>query len=168
MFLGGPECYKPITKARPKSERGPSTMLEDLRILVVDDDATIRRLVEHILRGVGVTALQSAGSADLALAVVAKWRPDVLLVDYVMEGIDGITFTRLVRKTVDTAGRRLPIVIMTGYAELWRLDQAKKAGADEFLVKPFTAKALLSRIRRAVDASRRLAQGNHTTADSPA
>ncbi len=130
--------------------------LEDLRILVVDDDANIRRLVELILGGVGVTQLRSVASADEALTMLGAWRPDLLLVDYVMEGTDGIAFTRRIRETVDTPARRLPIVIMTGYGELWRLDQAKRAGANEFLVKPFTAKALLMRIRRAASRAQTL------------
>lgn len=123
--------------------------LEDLRILVVDDDANMRRLVELILKSVGVGDLRAASSGMDALALLKDWLPDVMLVDYVMEGIDGIAFTRMVREWIDRPGcRSLPIIIMTGYSELWRLDEARKAGANEFLVKPFTAGALLGRIQR--------------------
>jgi two-component system, chemotaxis family, chemotaxis protein CheY len=123
--------------------------LDNLRILVVDDDPKMRYLVDLILRGFGVTDLRAVGNGFEAFRLLQEWPADLLLVDYVMDGLDGISFTRLVREKF-TGKRKPAIVIMTGFAELWRLDEAKKAGADDFLVKPFNAQALIARIRRAV------------------
>jgi len=121
---------------------------EDLRILVVDDNANMRRLINTILRSVGVLDVVDIDNGADALAMIQEWKPDLLLVDYVMDGLDGVEFTRRVRSDIDTPDNRLPIIIVTGYSELWRLNEAKKAGANDFIVKPFTTKALVNRIQR--------------------
>lgn len=125
----------------------------DLKILVVDDNANMRRLIGTILLGVGVAEVREAAGAKEALDALRHedgWRPDLMLVDYVMDGLDGVQLTRRVRQDIDEAGRRLPIIVITGYSELWRLNEAKAAGADEFIVKPFTTSTLLDRISRAL------------------
>jgi CheY-like chemotaxis protein len=125
----------------------------DLKILVVDDNANMRRLIGTILIGVGVSEVRESASAKEALDALRHedgWRPDLMLVDYVMDGLDGVQLTRRVRQDIDEAGRRLPIIVITGYSELWRLNEAKAAGADEFIVKPFTTSTLLDRISRAL------------------
>lgn len=127
--------------------------LEELRVLVVDDNANMRRLIGTILLGVGVAEVREVGNAADALAMLRDqngWQPDLLLVDYVMEALDGVQFTRRVRAEIDTPTRRLPIIIITGYSELWRLTEAKAAGANDFIVKPFTTQALLGRIQRTI------------------
>lgn len=139
--------------------------LINLRILVVDDDPHMRRLVDLILRGVGFTELRAAANGYEALDLMRAWKPDLLLVDYVMGGLDGIAFTRLVREQTDQGGKRPAIIIMTGYSELWRLDEAKKAGANDFLVKPFNAKALLGRIGRVTSQDVTLAEAERQHAE---
>ena len=131
--------------------------MKDLRVLIVDDNANMRRVVATILRSVGTAELREAENGAAALELLARWTPDVALVDYVMDGIDGVSFTRAVRQHIDQVGRRLPIVIMTAHSELWRLGEATRAGADDFIVKPFTARTLLQRVAQVADIDLRTA-----------
>ncbi|MBF0372914.1 MAG: response regulator [Alphaproteobacteria bacterium] len=122
--------------------------LEDLRVLIVDDNGNMRRLINTILRSVNVSQTMEASSGVEALQMLQEWPADIALVDYVMDGLDGVEFTRIVRRDIDKDGRRLPIIMITGYSELWRLKEAKNAGANDFIVKPFTTKTLIQRIAR--------------------
>lgn len=125
--------------------------IEDLKILIVDDNANMRRLINTILRSLNIRNTMEAASGAEALTILKSWSPDLALVDYVMDGIDGVQFTRMVRSDVDKPGRkRLPIILVTGYAELWRLQEAKEAGANDFVAKPFTTKTLMQKILRVV------------------
>ncbi len=124
--------------------------IEELKVLVVDDNGNMRRLINTILRSVGIRNLMEAGSGPEALTILSTWVPDLVLVDYVMDGMTGVDFTKSVRTNFDKNGKRLPIIVITGYSELWRLNEAKKAGANDFIVKPFTTKALIQRITRTI------------------
>lgn len=115
-----------------------------LRVLVVDDNANMRRLVVSILQSVQAGEVRQADSAAAGLALLEEWQPDLLLVDFVMDGENGAAFTRRVREIHG----RLPVVIMTGYADVARFEEAKEAGANDFIPKPFAPKLLLQRIQR--------------------
>ncbi|HLN22512.1 MAG TPA: response regulator [Patescibacteria group bacterium] len=141
---------------------------EDLRILVVDDNVNMRRLINTILYSVGVREVVEVDNGADALAMIKDWKPDLLLVDYVMDGLDGVEFTRRVRSEIDSSGTRLPIIIVTGYSELWRLNEAKKAGANDFIVKPFTTKALVNRIQRTMSRDLTLTEADRQAEASPA
>ncbi|MDR3435716.1 response regulator [Telmatospirillum sp.] len=117
-----------------------------LRILMVDENGPTRRHVSAMLHQIGVGILDEAGSAAEAFGLLRDHFPDVLLVGHVPDCEDGIAFTRLLRSTVR---RDLPIILVSGYADLWRLGEAKEAGANEFLVAPFTIRSLIQRLHRA-------------------
>lgn len=123
--------------------------LEDLRILVVDDNANIRRLITTILRSVNIKEVREAASGADALEIMKSAPIDLVLSDYLMEGMNGAELTKHIRSDVDRDGGRVPIIIVTGYSEVARLNEAKKAGVNDFLAKPFTTKTLLQRITRA-------------------
>lgn len=123
--------------------------LEDLRILVVDDNANIRRLITTILRSVNMKAVYEAASGADALEIMRTAPIDLVLSDYVMEGMNGAELAKRIRTDIDRDGARVPIIIVTGYSEVARLNEAKKAGVNDFLAKPFTTKTLLQRITRA-------------------
>lgn len=125
---------------------------EGLRVLLVDVDDGSRRHVTAILHQVGI---ESCGEADDGLAGLERLRvehPDLLMVGRVPDCGDGIAFVRQVREEVSDS---LPIILIAEYSDLWRLGEARQAGATEFLVRPFTARALVQRIQRAVAFSRK-------------
>lgn len=122
--------------------------IEDLRILILDDNVNMRRLINTILRSMNVRNTMEAGNAADAMAIMQTWTPDLILADYVMDGVDGAQFTRMIRNDYDKPGNRMPIIIVTGYADLGRLQEARDAGAHDFIAKPFNTKTLMQKIGR--------------------
>lgn len=118
--------------------------LENLRIQVVDANSPTRRQVALMLRQLGVSRLSEADGTTSLLAGLKNETPDLLFISLGSESGDGIALTRRVRAEL---GRRLPIIVISGFGDLWRLGEAKRAGADGFLVRPFTSRALANRIR---------------------
>jgi adenylate cyclase len=115
----------------------------DQRILVVDDTAANVRLLEAVLRPRGYEVL-TAGSGPEALDSVTRDRPDLVLLDIVMPGMDGYEVCRRLRAT--SAGAVLPVVMITASGTEEKL-RALEAGADDFIAKPFDQAELLARVR---------------------
>ncbi|MEY2513412.1 MAG: two-component system, OmpR family, response regulator MprA [bacterium] len=111
-------------------------------VLLVDDDAPIRRMLERTLRAEGydVCAVADGG---LALAQVERSLPDVIVLDVAMPGIDGLAVTRRLR----AKGLPVPILLLTARDALAERVAGLDAGADDYLVKPFEIDELTARIR---------------------
>jgi len=116
------------------------------KILMVDDTAKNIKLLEAVLAPRGY-ALVSAESGAEALEKVASERPDLILLDVVMPGMDGYEVCRRLR--ADPATHLLPVVMVTASEERERL-KALEAGADDFIPKPFNQQELLARVRSLV------------------
>jgi CheY-like chemotaxis protein len=118
------------------------------RILIVDDDAAVRRVFAGVLRGDGY-AVQTAGSAADALLEVASWKPHAILLDYRMPEITGVGF--LYRLIADQALWRLRVAVITGVADLDRTlsDQLAELRIPVYF-KPVGADDLLALTRRLV------------------
>jgi CheY-like chemotaxis protein len=127
---------------------------EDLRVLLVDENGCMRRQIGAMLRQTGIFAIHEAAHGLAGLDMLRHGLPDLLMIGQVSDSGDGIAFARLVR---DEISRSLPIVLVAGYADLWRLDEAKQAGVTEFLVRPFAMRALTQRIQRAAAFNRKAA-----------
>jgi len=125
---------------------------EDLRVLLVDENGSLRRHIGAMLRQVGIRAIDEADNGLAGVDLLRDRCPDLLMVGDVPDSGDGIAFTRFVRDEVNAS---LPIILVTGYADLWRLHEARQAGATEFLVRPFTTRALIQRLQRAAAFSRK-------------
>ena len=121
---------------------------ERLQVLVVDDNQHMRAIVSAILKSAGVKAIREAGNGGQALTILKDFPADVAIVDFQMEPMDGLEFTRQLR--LSAIRPALPIVMMTGHADQARVVQARDAGVNEFLVKPVTAKGVFDRITAAV------------------
>jgi two-component system, chemotaxis family, chemotaxis protein CheY len=124
--------------------------LEALRVLVVDDNAQMRTLLVTMLEGFGVRTVKEVRDGSDALEALRQWQPDLAIVDHMMEPIDGITFTRLVRTSPDSPAPYLPIIMLAGHSDLARVREARDAGINEFIVKPLSAKALVDRINAVI------------------
>lgn len=112
------------------------------RILVVDDNASNLRLFELLLRS--DFAVETARNAQEALEAIARIRPDLVLVDIQLPGIDGLALTRLLRK--DRLNRRLRIVALTAYAMIEDRDRAFAAGCDGYISKPIDTRTFSSTV----------------------
>ncbi|MEA2221587.1 MAG: two-component system, OmpR family, response regulator MprA [Solirubrobacteraceae bacterium] len=111
-------------------------------VLVVDDDAPIRRMLERTLsaEGYDVCAVADGG---LALAQVERSLPDVIVLDVAMPGLGGLSVTRRLR----AKGLAVPILLLTARDALSERVAGLDAGADDYLVKPFEVDELTARIR---------------------
>jgi len=111
------------------------------RILVVEDDATIARLVELELEHVGFTVMKVADGVA-ALAAAQEYAPDVIILDLMLPGMDGLEVTRALRND----GSSVPILMLTARSETQDVVTGFDAGADDYLRKPFEIPELLSRV----------------------
>jgi len=113
------------------------------KILIVDDDAQIRKLLELTLRKHGYKALH-AGDGLSAIKAVEDYHPDLLLVDVMMPGIDGFETVRRIRKTI--AGAEVPIIMLSALSHVEDKVKGLRAGADDYVEKPVNRTELLARI----------------------
>jgi two-component system KDP operon response regulator KdpE len=112
-----------------------------LRVLVVDDEHSIRRLLTTSLGAHGFTVLEAA-TGNEALLAVAEQRPDIILLDLGLPDIDGLEVTRRLREWSST-----PIIILSVREQEGDKVAALDAGADDYMTKPFGISELLARIR---------------------
>ncbi len=119
-------------------------------VLIVDDELKITRLLRDYLQQAGFRVV-TATDGPTALAEARSERPDMIVLDLGLPGIDGLDVTRTLRKTSD-----VPIIILTARAEESDRIVGLELGADDYLVKPFSPRELVARVRavlRRVDAS---------------
>jgi two-component system, OmpR family, response regulator MprA len=116
--------------------------MAEAAVLLVDDDAPIRRMLERTLtaEGYAITAVADGGAA---LAQVERSLPDVIVLDVGMPGLDGLAVTRRLR----AKGLAVPILLLTARDALHERVEGLDAGADDYLVKPFEVEELTARIR---------------------
>lgn len=124
--------------------------LASLRVLLVDDNEHMRSIVAVVLKGAGVGKMVEVNDGAEALQSLRRESCDLAIVDFNMSPLDGVEFTRLVRNSPDSPNPYLPIIMMTGHAERARVCEARDAGVNEFIVKPITARAVLSRIQSVI------------------
>jgi DNA-binding response OmpR family regulator len=111
------------------------------KILVVDDDPTMRTMVEDHLKVVGYD-VKCAVDGGMAIRVTREWEPELILMDVMMPVMDGFTTTRRIREFSS-----IPIIILTAKGGEEDLVIGLDAGADDYVKKPFSAKELLARVR---------------------
>ena len=117
-----------------------------LKILLVEDNQHMRSIVGAILKGSGIRNVREARDGAEALDMLRQFPADIALVDFNMDPVDGVEFTKLLRNAADSTNPYLPIIMITGHSERSRVIQARDAGVNEFVVKPLTARALLGRL----------------------
>ena len=117
-----------------------------LRILVVDDNVHMRKLVATILQAFGTDQIHEAADGERAWVVMRDSNPDVVVLDWQMEGMSGLEFAKQVRTSPQTPNPFVPIIMLTGHTHIEQVRQARDAGVNEFLAKPVSVKAILSRL----------------------
>ncbi len=113
-----------------------------MRILLVDESPTIRNIQKNVLRQLGHEDITEASDGIEALTRISEQRPDLMLVDWNMPRMNGITLVRKIRET----DRTLPIIMCTSKAEKSRVVEAVMAGVSNYVVKPFTTETLGEKI----------------------
>lgn len=114
------------------------------RILVVEDEASIRDMVAFALRKAELET-QLAGDAREAQMAISKSLPDLILLDWMLPGMSGLDLVRILRKQELTA--HVPIIMLTARGEEMDRVAGLEAGVDDYVVKPFSTRELIARVR---------------------
>ncbi len=115
-----------------------------LKVLVVDDQLTIRSLVRSGLQQIGLTDVQEASDGEAALRSVVETPPHLIISDYNMPKLDGLGLLRAVRAHPPTT--KTAFIMLTGRADKELVQRAVQYGVNNYLVKPFTVQTLKDKI----------------------
>ena len=116
-------------------------MTDPKRILIVDDEGTIREVLGRYLEREGFR-VSEAGDGPAALAAVAETEPALILLDLMLPGIDGLALARRLRMDSE-----VPIIMLTARGELQDRVQGLESGADDYVVKPFSPSEVVARVK---------------------
>jgi len=122
-----------------------------LRVLVVDDNVHMRRLVITILQAFGVTMIFEASSGESAWDLIRKHNPEIVVLDWVMEGMSGIDLIKMIRANPLSPNPFVPTIMLTGHTSLEHVQEARDAGANEFIAKPVSVKTMMSRLSSVIE-----------------
>ena len=119
-------------------------MDNNMKILIVDDFSTMRRIIKNLLRDLGYTNTQEADDGLTALPMLKGGDFDFLVTDWNMPGMQGIELLKEVRKDAELAS--LPVLMVTAEQKREQIVEAAEAGVNGYIVKPFTAVTLKEKI----------------------
>jgi CheY-like chemotaxis protein len=132
----------------------PAAGFESLKALIVEDNAHMRSLLRALLNSAGIKQVVEAGNGRAALTMLRENKSDLVLSDLAMKPMDGLEFTWHVRNDEHSPNPFVPIIMITGHTEKYRVQAARDAGVTEFLAKPITAHNLFTRIAEIVERPR--------------
>jgi len=120
--------------------------LRSLRVLIVDDNAFMRKIVRDLLVSIGIRHTVEAADGVAGLDAIGRAAPDLVILDWEMPFINGFEFVRIVRAPGIFPQPDLPIIMLSGHGERARVMEAARLGVNEFLKKPVSAQALFHHI----------------------
>ena len=120
-------------------------MDELVKILVVEDDATIRTLLEMALLGAGFKDVKSSARGDEGLDAIKRTKPDLVLLDLMLPGLDGFAIAKRIREMPELAATK--IIMLTARTQNEDIVRGLSCGADDYVTKPFDRLVLLARVR---------------------
>ncbi|MBT3205479.1 MAG: chemotaxis protein CheY [Gammaproteobacteria bacterium] len=121
-------------------------MDKNMKILIVDDFSTMRRIIKNLLRDLGFNDTTEADDGQTALPLLKSGKFDFLVTDWNMPGMDGLTLLKTVR--ADENLSTLPVLMVTAEAKREQIVEAAQAGVNGYVVKPFTAVTLKEKIEK--------------------
>jgi two-component system, chemotaxis family, chemotaxis protein CheY len=122
-----------------------------MRILVVDDSATMRRIIRNNLKALGYETVSEAENGHAALAKIASDRIDFLIVDWAMPIMDGLELVRAIR--ANPKHSRLPVLMITAVDQEAEIVQAIQAKINGYIVKPFEPDTLRKKVEQILEGS---------------
>ncbi|WP_211197962.1 chemotaxis response regulator CheY [Permianibacter fluminis] len=117
-----------------------------MKILIVDDFSTMRRIIKNLLRDLGFTNTSEADDGATALPMLQNGNFDFLITDWNMPGMQGIDLLKTVR--ADPNLNTLPVLMVTAEAKREQIVEAAQSGVNGYIVKPFTAQTLEEKINK--------------------
>ena len=125
--------------------------LSRVEVLIADPDRKISSLIKDVLQYLGFERIHIVENGQDALHHLRGKEVDLLITDWTMSPVDGVKLTQFLRSNPDSPNPYLPIIMLTGKAEVSDVMTARDSGITEFLVKPFTAKSLFERLVMVVE-----------------
>lgn len=117
-----------------------------MKILIVDDFSTMRRIIKNLLRDLGFNNTQEADDGNTALPILQAGGIDFLITDWNMPGMQGIDLLKAVRADAELS--TLPVLMVTAETKREQIIEAAQAGVNGYIVKPFTAATLKEKIEK--------------------
>jgi two-component system, chemotaxis family, chemotaxis protein CheY len=121
-------------------------LIQSLSVLVVDDNQYMRKMVRNLLVNCGIKDIYEAADGIAALDIIRTVVPDVVILDWEMPLLSGAELVRIVRSPGVFPMPDIPIIMLTGHCERWRVVEAVRLGVNEYLTKPVSAKAIYDRL----------------------
>ncbi|MDM7860108.1 chemotaxis response regulator CheY [Alteromonas sp. ASW11-36] len=121
-------------------------MDKNMKILVVDDFSTMRRIIKNLLKDLGFSNIQEADDGSTALPMLQQGDFDFVVTDWNMPGMQGIDLLRAIR--TDDSLKHLPVLMVTAEAKKEQIVAAAQAGVNGYVVKPFTAATLKEKLEK--------------------
>ena len=132
--------------APTQTKKEVAGLIQSLSVLVVDDNQYMRKMVRNLLVNCGIKDIYEAGDGIAALDIIRTVGPDVVILDWEMPLLSGTELVRIVRSPGVFPMPDIPIIMLTGYCERWRVVEAVRLGVNEYLTKPVSAKAIYDRL----------------------
>jgi two-component system, chemotaxis family, chemotaxis protein CheY len=121
-------------------------LMGQITVLIVDDEYYTRKIIHTLLLTMGCTKIHEANDGASGLDAVRSFKPDIVLLDWEMPGVDGAEFVRRVRSPGTFPLPAVPIIMLTAHGERSRVMEAVRLGVHEFLLKPVSSNALRARM----------------------
>jgi DNA-binding response OmpR family regulator len=128
------------------SKKQIEDLIQSLAVLVVDDNQYMRKMIRNLLMNCGIKDIYEAADGIAALDTIRTVGPDVVILDWEMPLLSGAELVRIVRSPGVFPMPDVPIIMLSGHGERWRVVEAVRLGVHEYLVKPVSAKALYDRL----------------------
>ena len=119
---------------------------KNMRILIVDDFSTMRRIVKNLLTDLGFTNMSEADDGQTALPILKQGNFDFVVTDWNMPGMTGIDLLKAIRS--DERLKTLPVLMVTAEAKREQIIEAAQAGVNGYIIKPFTATTLQEKLNK--------------------
>lgn len=137
-----------------------SYMMHRISVLVVEDNLPMLEITKSLLQAFGVGDIIGAQNGEAGFEKFCANNPDIVIADWMMKPMDGISLTRKIRNDPASPNPYVPVILMTGFSERRRVFQARDAGVTEFLVKPFNARDLYKRIAQVIERPRQFVRSD--------
>src|SRR5580698_10317732 len=128
------------------SKKNIADQIQSLTVLVVDDNQYMRKMIRNLLVNCGIKDIYEANDGIAALDAIRSIAPDLVILDWEMPLLSGAELVRIVRSPGVFPMPDVPIIMLSGHGERWRVVEAVRLGVNEYLVKPVSAKALYDRL----------------------
>jgi len=127
-----------------------------LRVLIVDDHSFTRLLIREVLQnlGCGQSNIFEAEDGSTALQILREYRVHLIICDWQMEPMDGLTFIRTIRDPKNSTDPFVPVILCSAYTQRELIERARDLGVTEIMTKPITVKAIEEKVRTVIESPR--------------